>query len=85
LVSLLVKRFGKTISLLEAIDLRSSHGMSKIPSLAGMEYWSIGADSGKNNFFVPLNPSLHCSNIPTRPPRLSESDGGQVLQLGRSP
>jgi hypothetical protein len=23
-----------------------------------LEYWSIGTDSRKNNFFVPFNPSL---------------------------
>jgi len=54
------------------------------------EYWNAGIMGDKTVkkglfliVFRPLNPTFHHSIIPTRPPRLSESDGGQVLQLGQ--
>jgi hypothetical protein len=56
-----------------------------------MEYWNagiMGDKTVKKGFFLivflPQNPTSHHSIIPTHPPRLSESDGGQVLQLGQS-
>jgi len=50
-------------------------------SSEGMECWSTGVvvnKIGPPKWIYSSNPILHHSITPTRPPRLSESDGGQV-------
>jgi len=56
----------------------------RLPSLPAVRQAGVGQglnahDAGQ------MHPSLQYSITPTRPPRLSESDGGQVIQLEQSP